>query len=79
MDRIEETLTTIGWPLMEVGLSTIAGIAPLLFKQSYLALVFMKTIFVVCILGMFHGLVVLPAILVTVSTKKIGEREGERQ
>ena len=58
---------------MEVGLSTIAGVAPLLLKQSYLALVFMKTIFVVCVLGMFHGLVVLPAILITISRKKKGK------
>jgi len=47
----------------QVGLSTIAGLLPLLFKQSYLAMVFLKTIVVVVLLGMFHGLVILPAVL----------------
>uniref|UniRef100_A0A1I7XPN9 SSD domain-containing protein n=1 Tax=Heterorhabditis bacteriophora TaxID=37862 RepID=A0A1I7XPN9_HETBA len=53
-----------------VGLSTIAAVAPLLFKQSYLALVFMKTIVVVVFLGMFHGLVILPAILTAITPSK---------
>lgn len=61
--RIAHALDVIGWPMMQVGLSTVVGLSPLLFKQSYLAMVFFKTITVVVFLGMFHGLVVLPAIL----------------
>ncbi|CAD6191995.1 unnamed protein product [Caenorhabditis auriculariae] len=68
--RIEETLTCIGWPLVQVGLSTIVAVAPLLFKQSYLAMVFLKTIVVVVLLGMFHGLVVLPALLAAFTKRK---------
>ncbi|CAI4232766.1 unnamed protein product [Auanema sp. JU1783] len=70
VDRVNETLSTIGWPLVQVGLSTIAAVAPLLFKQSYLALVFMKTIFVVCCLGMWHGLVILPVVLMAVTRQR---------
>ncbi|KAK6027172.1 patched family protein, partial [Ostertagia ostertagi] len=65
--RLEETLTSIGWPLVQVGLSTIIAISPLTMKPSYLVMVFFKTIVVVCTLGMFHGLVIMPAILTAIS------------
>ncbi|KJH43297.1 hypothetical protein DICVIV_10682 [Dictyocaulus viviparus] len=61
--RIEETLTCIGWPLVQVGLSTIIAISPIFLKPSYTIVVFFKTIVIVCLLGMFHGLVLMPAIL----------------
>lgn len=56
-------LGIIGWPMVQVGISTIIALTPLLLKQSYLAMVFFKTIVVVVLLGMFHGLVILPSIL----------------
>uniref|UniRef100_A0A7E4W9R4 SSD domain-containing protein n=1 Tax=Panagrellus redivivus TaxID=6233 RepID=A0A7E4W9R4_PANRE len=65
--RIQFALGIIGWPMVQVGLSTIVALLPLLFKQSYLALVFLKTIIVVVILGMFHGLVVLPVVLTMIT------------
>ncbi|ETN78297.1 patched family protein [Necator americanus] len=68
--RVEDALACIGWPLMQVGLSTILAIAPPLLKPSYMVLVFMKTIVVVCSLGMFHGLVVMPVILTAVTRRK---------
>uniref|UniRef100_A0A915CYN5 SSD domain-containing protein n=1 Tax=Ditylenchus dipsaci TaxID=166011 RepID=A0A915CYN5_9BILA len=51
--RMKWALGVIGWPMMQVGLSTIVALLPLLFKQSYLAMVFLKTI----------GLIILPAVL----------------
>ncbi|KAK0396179.1 hypothetical protein QR680_001609 [Steinernema hermaphroditum] len=65
--RLHEALSIIGWPMLQVGLSTIVALLPLLFKQSYLALVFLKTITVVVALGIFHGLAVLPAVLPIIS------------
>lgn len=53
--------------MAQVGLSTIVALLPLLFKQSYLAMVFLKTIVVVVLLGMFHGLVLLPAVLTMIT------------
>jgi len=83
---------------LKVGVSTIVALLPLLFKQSYLAMVFLKvsflyyknihinfksptyfykfqlifqkTIIVVVSLGMFHGLVLLPAILTALPLPK---------
>ena len=52
---MEHALSVIGWPMLQVGLSTIVALSPLLFKQSYLALVFLKTIVVVVLLGMFSN------------------------
>ncbi|CAJ0571814.1 unnamed protein product, partial [Mesorhabditis spiculigera] len=57
VDKVEEALSTIGWPLMQVGLSTLVALAPLVFKQSYLAVVFLKTITVVVILGISYALI----------------------
>ncbi|KAK6042621.1 hypothetical protein COOONC_19874 [Cooperia oncophora] len=50
-----------------VGVSTIIAITPLTLKPSYLVMVFFKTIVVVCSLGMFHGLVVMPSILTAIT------------
>ncbi|EYB92024.1 hypothetical protein Y032_0199g1672 [Ancylostoma ceylanicum] len=68
--RVEDTLTCIGWPLVQVGLSTVVAILPCLLKPSYLVMVFLKTIVVTCSLGVFHGLVVMPAILTAVCRPK---------
>ncbi|KAI6238028.1 Patched-related protein 9 [Aphelenchoides fujianensis] len=82
--RIEHALGTIGWPMVQVGTSTIVALSPLLFKQSYLALVFLKTIVVVVLLGMFHGLVVLPVVLPMItryqptSSAESSERSSQR-
>jgi multidrug efflux pump subunit AcrB len=64
---MEHALNVIGWPMLQVGFSTIVALSPLLFKQSYLAMVFFKTITVVVTLGMFHGLIVLPAVLTMIT------------
>ncbi|KAJ1371103.1 hypothetical protein KIN20_032983 [Parelaphostrongylus tenuis] len=78
--RVEETLSHIGWPVLQVGISTIIAILPLGLKPSYMVMVFFKTIITVCSLGMFHGLVVMPAILTAIhsisnksTVKKVSE------
>uniref|UniRef100_A0A1I8AZ59 SSD domain-containing protein n=1 Tax=Meloidogyne hapla TaxID=6305 RepID=A0A1I8AZ59_MELHA len=68
--RMQQALTVIGYPMVQVGVSTIVALLPLLFKQSYLAMVFLKTIIVVVSLGMFHGLVLLPAVLTALPLPK---------
>uniref|UniRef100_A0A0K0FCQ3 SSD domain-containing protein n=1 Tax=Strongyloides venezuelensis TaxID=75913 RepID=A0A0K0FCQ3_STRVS len=73
--KIQEALGVIGLPMIQVGVSTIIALIPLLFKQSYLAMVFLKTIVAVVVLGMFHGLIILPAIL-TSFTKYKKEEES---
>lgn len=44
-------------------MSTIFGIMILAFINSYMILVFFKTIFLVIVIGIFHALLLLPIIL----------------
>lgn len=61
--RLEYTLESVAWPTLQGGISTVACILPLAFLQNYIPLVFVKTISLVVIWGLFHGLVLLPTFL----------------
>uniref|UniRef100_A0A914LVI4 Uncharacterized protein n=1 Tax=Meloidogyne incognita TaxID=6306 RepID=A0A914LVI4_MELIC len=57
MDKLENTIRSIAWPMSQAGLSTVICVFPLVFLQNYIPLVFVKTISLVVIWGLFHGLV----------------------
>ncbi|CAI5437787.1 unnamed protein product [Caenorhabditis angaria] len=61
--RVKNTLINISWPMIQSAFSTLLCILPLVHLQNYLPLVFVKTIALVVIFGLYHGLVFLPAIL----------------
>ncbi|VBB26028.1 unnamed protein product [Acanthocheilonema viteae] len=61
--RLEYTLESVAWPTLQGGISTVACIIPLAFLENYIPLVFVKTISLVVIWGLFHGLVLLPTFL----------------
>ncbi|TKR60768.1 hypothetical protein L596_027963 [Steinernema carpocapsae] len=44
-------------------LSAMIAMIPILLKPSYLGIVFLKTLTLVSVFGLFHGLILLPAIL----------------
>ncbi|CAJ0562019.1 unnamed protein product, partial [Mesorhabditis spiculigera] len=78
-ERLTDALRNIGWPMLQAGFSTILCVSPLLIVDSYMILVFWKTIFLVTALGLAHGIIFLPALLLTVGraqqqpSKKISE------
>ncbi|KAL1285139.1 Patched-related protein [Trichinella pseudospiralis] len=51
-----------GWPLIEGGLCTLLAMLSLVFVSSHVASVFLRTVLLVVVLGLFHSLIVLPAL-----------------
>ncbi|CAJ0964113.1 unnamed protein product, partial [Mesorhabditis belari] len=66
IDKLKHTLVSVAWPMTQAGLSTVICILPLILLQNYIPLVFVKTISLVVIWGLWHGLVLLPACLAQV-------------
>ncbi|EYC10290.1 hypothetical protein Y032_0056g2663 [Ancylostoma ceylanicum] len=63
LEKLEDAFLNIGWPTMQGGLSTMFAMMPILFKPCYLGMVFLKTVTLVTIFGLIHGLIVLPVFL----------------
>ncbi|KAK5968169.1 hypothetical protein GCK32_012965 [Trichostrongylus colubriformis] len=61
--RMRNTISNIAWPMSQAGISTVICILPIVVLQNYIPLVFVKTITLVVIWGLWHGLVLLPAFL----------------
>ena len=57
------TMTKIGPAVLNGGVSTLLAFSLLYTSQSYVFLSFFKIFFLICILGLFHGLLVLPVLL----------------
>ncbi|VDM40948.1 unnamed protein product [Toxocara canis] len=62
-ERCIYAMQKLAWPIVHGSMSTILGVAVLAFINSYMVLVFFKTIFLVLVIGVFHALVLLPIIL----------------
>ncbi len=61
---MQSTLKSVGWPMVQAGVSTIIAVLPLSWVNSYMASIFVKTVFLVSICGLLHGLFFVPVILV---------------
>ena len=62
-DRIKKSLYALGIPILQGATSTIIGVLGLAFAHCYLYVTFFKMIFLVIVLGMFHGMILLPILL----------------
>ncbi len=65
--RIEDSLSAVAWPLVQAGVSTILSVLALSANHAYMTDVFVKTILLVVALGLLHGLLILPVLLLEVS------------
>nr|CDJ80251.1 Patched domain containing protein [Haemonchus contortus] len=62
-ERCIIAMEKLAWPVVHGSMSTILGVTVLAFINSYMVLVFFKTIFLVLTIGVFHALVLLPIVL----------------
>nr|CAD2179448.1 unnamed protein product [Meloidogyne enterolobii] len=65
--RVHASLLAIGFPLLQCGMSTILFVLCLLFVDTYMSEVFVKSMFLVVSLGLIHGLFVVPSMLCALS------------
>lgn len=65
-ERLADALKSIGWPMIQAGTSTFFCMLPLAINDSYMVGVFVKTICLVIALGLLHGIIFLPALLLTI-------------
>ncbi|XP_077994624.1 patched domain-containing protein 3-like [Glandiceps talaboti] len=68
--RAIEALHLLGWPILQGALSTILGVAALATSDSYVFRTFFKTMFLVILIGAFHGLLFLPVFLTLIGPCK---------
>lgn len=61
--RVQECMYSLGFPIIQSGLSTIAGVIVFIFVPSYVFLTFFKIIFMVILFGSMHALFLLPVML----------------
>ncbi|CEF66711.1 Sterol-sensing domain and Patched family-containing protein [Strongyloides ratti] len=62
-EKLYHTIDSVAWPMMQGGISTVLCVMPLICLKDYIPLVFFKTICLVAIWGLFHGLVLLPTFI----------------
>uniref|UniRef100_A0A914M972 Uncharacterized protein n=1 Tax=Meloidogyne incognita TaxID=6306 RepID=A0A914M972_MELIC len=62
-DKLKYTLESVGWPMLQAGISTMLCILPLALIKKYSPTVFVYAVILVCSLGLLHGLVFLPCFL----------------
>ena len=62
-ERMISTVTEIGPAVMNGGLSTLLAFILLSTSKSYVFMSFFKIFFLICIFGLYHGLIALPVFL----------------
>jgi len=62
-ERVKFTIQTMGGSVLKGGLSTLIGIIVLSLSSSKLFVLFFKMMFTIIVLGLVHGMVILPVLL----------------
>ncbi|XP_069815229.1 patched domain-containing protein 3-like [Dendropsophus ebraccatus] len=77
-DRVTDALHSLGYPILQGGLSTILGVVALSAADSYIPRTFFKIIFLVIAFGMLHGLVFLPVFLTMIGNCCLKNNEDKK-
>ncbi|KJH50467.1 patched family protein [Dictyocaulus viviparus] len=80
--RVVHAMETLGWPVFLGASSTILGIMVLTLVDSYIVLIFFKTVFLVISFSMIHGLLFLPVLLMFIipeGREKISEENSKQR
>ncbi|XP_071944897.1 patched domain-containing protein 3-like [Antedon mediterranea] len=62
-DRMNNALFLLGMPMLQGAVSTILGVLVLAFSDYYIFRTLFKTLFLVIVFGLYHGLFVMPVLL----------------
>ncbi|VDM48891.1 unnamed protein product [Toxocara canis] len=62
-EKVRDTLSVVGWPIVQAGGSTLVGMATLPFIPAYLVRVFFQTVVLVNVIGLSHALIWLPQLI----------------
>ncbi|GMR37198.1 hypothetical protein PMAYCL1PPCAC_07393, partial [Pristionchus mayeri] len=62
VDRLEHTISRVGFPIAQASLSTILCVSSLFFVDLHMSTIFATTMLTVVVIGTIHGLFVMPAI-----------------
>lgn len=63
VDRVRDAVYVVGTPILQSAVSTLLGILMLVAVDNYVFRSFLKTSFLIILLGVAHGLVILPVLL----------------
>jgi len=71
-EKVKAAMAEIAWPILQGATSTILGVVVLADLDSYMVVAFFKTVFLVIVLALIHGLVFLPVLLGVFVTRRCG-------
>jgi len=77
--RVLKTLRKIGPAVLNGGISTFLAFLLLATSSTYVFLSFFKIFFLICLFGLFHGLVTLPVLLSLIGPSNLVKKVGSKQ
>lgn len=72
---LQHCLREIGFPVLQAAFSTMLCVLSLQFSDLHMALVFVKTMSLVIIIGFIHGLVIIPVLYCIISRIRYPRRK----
>lgn len=77
--KLVNCLSSVAFPAVQAGVSTILCVCSLLFVKLYMSMVFVKTMVVCVVLCNIHGLIFLPAFLIIFDTLFTHAKKGVKK